>query len=157
MRKYRIHWESTHLMWEREDKSTIIRPSQIKCMVTTMHIMCMQMMLHVHENSWMVLIHPCKNNLNLLLCSSLFSVQCLVASSSCSCCHTCYLTALCWFFCLFAFIETNFVAQPCTKRLVSVHLTLQTGKISLNRSAEFMYKFYQQNFRIIPTYVIVEK
>ena len=38
-----------------------------------------------------------------------------------------------------------------------IHLTLQTGKISLNRSARFMYKLYQQDFRIRPTYVFFEK
>ena len=41
------------------------RLSQFACTVTTMHIMCTQRALHVHENLCMVLIPLCKNDLNL--------------------------------------------------------------------------------------------
>ena len=41
------------------------RPTQIVCMAATVHIMCMQMVLRVHENLCTVLIPLCKNNLNL--------------------------------------------------------------------------------------------
>ena len=47
--------------------STVVkdRLSQFACTVTTMHIMCTQRALLVHENLWMVLIPLCKNDLNL--------------------------------------------------------------------------------------------
>ena len=87
-----------------------LRPSQIACTVTTMHVTCMQTTLHVDENFCTLLIPISKNNLNMPMCS--FFVLCLVASSSCSLCyHACYLPALHGFFCLFIFTEDNFVAQ----------------------------------------------
>ena len=36
------------------------KSSQIACVATTMHVMCMQTMLHINENSCMVLIPLCK-------------------------------------------------------------------------------------------------
>ena len=47
--------------------SLATRPSQIACMVVTMHIMCGQSMLHVRKNLCTVLIPLSKNNLNLPL------------------------------------------------------------------------------------------
>ena len=41
------------------------RPSQIACMVMTVHVTCTQKALRRHENSFTVLILLCKNNLNL--------------------------------------------------------------------------------------------
>ena len=87
------------------------RPSQIACMVTTVHVTCMETVLHVHENLCTVLIPLCKNNLNLTICS-FFSVLCLVAFSHSLCCHACYFAVLCCFFCLFVLTENDFVAQP---------------------------------------------
>ena len=43
----------------------ISKPSQIVCIATTVHVMCMQAALCVHKNLCMVLIPLCKNNLNL--------------------------------------------------------------------------------------------
>ena len=42
-------------------------------------------------------------------------------------------------------------------RLVHCTFNLQMGKVSLNWFTGFMYKPYQHNFRIIPTYVSVGK
>ena len=41
------------------------RPSQIVCTVTMVYVKCTQTMLHLHDNSCMLLIPLCKNNLNL--------------------------------------------------------------------------------------------
>ena len=53
---------------------------------------------------------------------------------------------------LFVFTEANVLAQP--KRLVSIHLILQKGKI-LNRFIGFTSKLYQHEMRTI--YLFVEK
>ena len=44
---------------------TINGPSQIACTVMTVHIACMQTVLHMHTNSCLVLIPLCKDHLNL--------------------------------------------------------------------------------------------
>ena len=53
------HW--VFFLW----KTVNIRPSQIACMITTVHLMCMQTGLRVHEDLSTVLIPLCKNDLNL--------------------------------------------------------------------------------------------
>ena len=69
-------WEDFEIVWEFI--SLNIRPSQIACTVTTVHITCMQTALCIHENLCTVLI-PLSNNLNNLL-MSFFSGLCLVGS-----------------------------------------------------------------------------
>ena len=57
---------------------------------------------------------------------------------------------------VFVFTEADFVAQPInqtslsqSKRQIYIHLTFQTEKISLNRSAGLMYKLYPHELRTI--------
>ena len=56
--------------------STLLsRPSQITCTAMTVYVMCMQTAFCVYENceNWCtVLIHLCKNNLNVSMCLSFF-------------------------------------------------------------------------------------
>ena len=146
-------------------QSSNLRPSQIACTVTTVHVTCLQTALNMHKDLCILLIPLCKSNFNLLMCSSFSAAPCLVASSCCSsCCHACYFSALHWFFCFFIFTENDFVAQPKTRLSLSqskgwfpfILLCLQMGKISLNRSAGFMCELYQQDFRITLTYVFIE-
>ena len=73
------------------------------------------MALGAHKNLCTVLIPLCKNNLNLLMYSSLFSALCLVASSSpLSCCHACYLALLIF---LFIYFHRNQFCSPAINQI----------------------------------------
>ena len=120
----------------------------------------MQTALQVHENLCMVLIPLCKNNLNLPICSFFFCpvLGCLLSFIVLSCLLPRFTTLI---FCLFVCFYRNQFFSPVVNQISlnpskGWNLTLQTEKISLNRSTGFMYKLYQQDFRIIPTYVFIE-
>ena len=106
------------------------RPSQTACTVTTIYVTCMQMMLHMYRNLCTALIPPlCKNNLNLLMCSSFFPALCLVASTSCSLhCHACYLSALRRLFLSVCFYRNQF----CSSAINQISLSQSKGWFSFN-------------------------
>ena len=71
----------------------------------------MHTVLQVHENSCMILIPLCKNNLNLPICSSFF-LPCTWLLPPLVHYVLMLATSLHWFFCLFVFTEVELVAQP---------------------------------------------
>ena len=80
------------------------KPSQIACTAMIVYVMCMQTAFCVHENWFTVLIHRCKNNLNVSMCLSLFFCPVL------GCLHLSFIVlsyllpcrvALIFFICLF--------------------------------------------------------
>ena len=108
------------------------RPSPIACTLTTVYVTCTQTVLHVHENSYTVLISLCKNNLNLPTYSSFF---CPVLGS----------------LPVSLFFQNQFCNPPINQTSLSQSKSWFPLQISFNRSTGFEYKLYQQNFRIIPT------
>ena len=138
------------------------RSSKIACMVTTVHVACMQMVLHIHGNLCKVLIPLFKNNLNLSMCLSFLFCPvfgCLLLSITALSCSLPRCTLLIF---VFVFTEADFVAQPInqtslsqSKRQIYIHLTFQTEKISLNRSAGLTYKLYPHELRTI--YALIEE
>ena len=78
------------------------KPSQIVCMVASVHVTCTQMALHMQKNVCMLLIPLCKNNLNLpmwfFFCPML---GCLHLSFSMWSCLLPLCAALILFVCLF--------------------------------------------------------
>ena len=95
------------------------RPSKFACIVTTMHVACMQTVLHIHENLCKILIPLFKNNLNLLMCLSFLFypvLGCLVLSITALSCSLPRCTLLIF---VFVFTEADFVAQPINQRSLS--------------------------------------
>ena len=100
----------------------------------------------------LVVIPLCKNNLILLMCLSFvcpafgcYHLLFIVLS----CCLPCY-AALIFFVC---FYRTQFCSPAISQTFLSqpkagFHL-LETGKISLNWSARFIYTLYQQELRAV--------
>ena len=111
-------------------------------MVTTVHIMCMPMVLYVHTNLCMLLILLCKNNLNLPMCSFFF-LPCtwlpplvyhvVMFAMSLHCAD---------FVCLFVFTENIFVTQPKTRKLL---VNLKAGFHSSCFGDRTKYHWIQSN------------
>ena len=55
------------MILRNEEVNGTVRPSQIACKVTTVHVTCMQTVLCTHKNLCTVLIALCKNNLTMSL------------------------------------------------------------------------------------------
>ena len=94
--------------------------------------------------------------LSFLLCPVL---GCLLPSITALSCSLPRCTVLIF---VFVFTEADFVAQPInqtslsqSKRQIYIHLTFQTEKISLNRSAGLTYKLYPHELRTI--YALIEE
>ena len=91
----------------------------------------------VHKNLCTVMISLYKNNLNLPMCSSLFSALCLIVSSSrSSCCHTHSLAPLILFVCFwrsrFCSSAINQTSLSQSKGWFSFILLCRLKKISLS-------------------------
>ena len=120
-----------------------------------LHIMCTERAVHVHKDLCMLLILVQKQlkssmSLSFLFCPVRRYLLLLFIFL------LCLLPCSAALICLFAvFTEVHFVAQPYTRHLleVSIHLTLQTEKISLNRFTVFTYKLYQLEFRTMYVFV----
>ena len=131
------------------------RHSQIACMVTIVQIMCTQMVLRMHGNLCMILIPPCENNLNLQICYFFLPYVCILSFIMLPCLLLC-CTVLIFWLCFYR-------NQSCSQAINSLKaqskgwFSFIRFPISLNRSSGFIYKLYQQDSRIILTYVFVEK
>ena len=127
-----------------------------------MHVTCTQTALHMHKNSCTILIPLCKNNLNMPMPSS-FILPCAWLPPPLVHHVVMFATSLCCsdYFCLFVCFYRN---QFCSSAKNQISLSqskcwfsFADAKNIINRSPGFMYKLYQQDFRIIPTQVFVEK
>ena len=95
------------------------RSSKTACMVTTVHVACMQMVFHIHGNLCKVLIPLFKNNLNLSMCLSFLLcpvLGCLLPSITALLCSLPRCTVLIF---VFVFTEADFVAQPINQTSLS--------------------------------------
>ena len=117
--------------------------------------MCTQMVLRVHGNLCMILIPLCENNLNLQICYFFLPYVCLHPLIMLPCLLPCCIVLIFWL-CFYR-------NQSCSRAINSLKaqskgwFSFIRFPISLNRSSGFMYKLYQQDSRIILTYVFVEK